>query len=198
MDIKKIALLLSASFLFSGCVATSEEKELTDEELKASEEINMTVDSSEESETEEPSGLSLTTLQDQIFTLVKINGYEPPVRDNLVSISFSYTNTFGDIIRGNTGCNNFFTTYNTQRSVLITGEIVSTDNRCVSDQMQIEGFMHRVYSQKPLLTFMGRQLTLKTQESLLTFEREATPAELAAEIAAEILAEKEKKENAEN
>lgn len=163
MSCKKILLVLSAALLFSGCATTGND-------LEHAKEMNSPTDKIKDDNNEKP--LSLLSLKDVVFDLISIDDVPPPVKNNQVSISFSYTNHFGDIIRGNAGCNNFFTTYSTQRSVLITGQMVSTDNHCPADQMQIEGFMFNIYSQKPILTFADDLLIMNTPNNVLTFKKQ--------------------------
>lgn len=168
MDIKKLLLAVGATALLSGCAATPE-----DENIEKKETVDTSIDDLNENEiltTENP--LSLATLSDVIFELVEVDGAIMPPNSQPVTISFSYTSHFGDIVRGNAGCNNYFTTYSTQRSVLLTGEIVSTDNQCPASQMQIEGFFFKIYSQKPIISFQNDVLTMKTPSNVLTFKKE--------------------------
>ena len=114
--------------------------------------------------------VSLSNYENAIFSLKTIDGAQPPVTENLVSITFTKTENLGSIVRGNSGCNLYFTKYKVLRSTLITDEIITTDQKCSYDKIKLEGFIFKIFSQNPILLFEGDTLTMETPTNTLVFD----------------------------
>ncbi len=161
-------IIISLSLLLSACASTSTEKnpETTNLEKEA--------DGTVESRVQDLAGeaISLSLLNDKVFLLESIDGGKPPVKENLASVSFSHTDSFGDIVRGNTGCNLYFTKYKTLRSLLITDRIITTDDKCSRDKMKLEDFFFKIYSQRPIILIEKDTLIMKTPTNKLIFREQ--------------------------
>lgn len=152
---KKILLPLILSGMILGCSNTPDDLTPTTEE--------------DIENIENP--FSVASVIDEVFYLKEIDFAQPPVKENNVTLIFSNAKHFKDVIKGNAGCNNYFTNYSTTRSTLITGEIATTDKQCDYDQMQIEGFMFKIFSQNPIIALKGNKLYMKGIKNKLTFEK---------------------------
>lgn len=168
MNILKGIMVMSLSALFlSGCATTND----TNLENKNFESSTNTDNLKKNEILDGKKPISLSSLKDVVFELKYVDGKILDQQGEKATISFSYTDTFGDIVRGFSGCNHYFTPYSTQRSVLITGEFIATDNKCDANGNQVEAFLFNIYSQKPILTFENNDLKLKAISNELIFKR---------------------------
>lgn len=115
--------------------------------------------------------VSLAFFKDIPFVLDSVDGYKTPEYNN-VNLVFTSTEQLGNIVRGDTGCNRYFAKYETVRSLLITSEIVATQNKCSGDLMQIEDFMFKIYSQRPVVSFNNDLMTFSTPTNKLIFRKQ--------------------------
>lgn len=158
MKNKNILLSGFITVLLSGCMSTPEEPNTITEEDTVKSEDTVTP-------------FSVGSVADEVFYLKTIDFSDPPVEDNLVTLTFSNAEPFGDVIKGNAGCNNYFTSYNTTRSSLISGKIATTNNKCKYDQVKLENFFFKVLSENPIIALKGDKLYLKGISNNLMFEK---------------------------
>lgn len=152
-----ITILLIGSL--SGCMTTQDNAN------------KITEADTQENVNAETKSFSVGSVANEVFHLKTIDFAEPPVKINNVTFVFSNNELLGNVIKGNAGCNNYFTKYNTTRSSLITGQIATTTNRCKYDQMQLESFIFKIFSENPIIALKGNKLYLKGVKNNLMFEK---------------------------
>ncbi len=160
---KKILISgLASLILMSGCISTSTEEGMTTKDINNAEILFDNLENS----------IDLQKIKEGVYKLELIDGLPVPVVENNVTVTFSNVEHFGNVLKGNAGCNNYFTKYDTMRSVLITKEIATTDNKCSADQVTLESFIFKIYSQNPIIAFNESDLYFKTTTNVLKFKKD--------------------------
>jgi len=174
---KKILIIAISSIFLTACATTSENNQNNIENSNYKNKIVKIEGNEPEMVVESNADIvangkpvSLSDYENATFTLKTIDGAKPPVTENLASITFTKTQNLGAIVRGNSGCNLYFTKYKVLRSTLITDEIITTDQKCSYDKIKLEGFMFKIFSQNPILLFEDDTLTMKTPTNTLVFD----------------------------
>lgn len=114
--------------------------------------------------------ISLSHFNDTTFILDSIDQYKSKDYDN-INVVFTRTKNLGDIVRGDSGCNRFFAKYETIRSLLVTSEIVATENRCSRSQAELENFIFKIFSQRPVVSFQNDSMIFETPSNKLIFRK---------------------------
>lgn len=171
---KYIGMALLA-FSLVGCSSTEIEN------AKETEYQNAKVVSSNADMINNGAAVSLDSFNEKIFILHSIDKFESPLYDN-VNVLFTNTKKLGNIVRGNSGCNRYFAKYETIRSLLITSEIVATENKCSNKQLELENFMFKIYSQRPIVSFDDNYMIFETPSNKLVFREKQEVVVSAGEL----------------
>lgn len=148
--------------LLTACSSTEVQKSNTEKDASS-------VSSKVEIVNQKP--VSLEAFRDKTFTLHSVDGYKDENYKN-VNVVFTNTDSLGNIVRGNAGCNRYFAKYETVRSLLVTSEIVATKMMCSGAQMQLENFMFKIYSQRPVISFNNDEMIFETPTNKLIFKKD--------------------------
>lgn len=159
--LKKISLI--TLIVLTGC--TSNNVEESDIDSQKNDEVVNEVYKQNKNE-----ALDLSEVHNDQFKLFMIDGNE--VKESDAYLSFSTSDYFGEIIKGNGACNNFFAKYSIDRSVLISGQVAATNNtNCFDYQKLYENIIFSILGKNPSMVIQGNEITLKTKSREIKFKK---------------------------